>query len=294
MFFGTTHHRAGLGLVAAMKIDTHQHFWKYNDRDYVWMTAGMDKLRKDHLPTDLLPFIGAADISATVAVQARQCLEESAWLLQLADEHPFIRAVVGWVDLSSERVVEQLEQLAQHPKFRGVRHVVHDEPDGGFMLRESFLNGLSQLKRFGLTYDLLLFPRHLPVACDVVRRFPDQLFVVDHIAKPPVRTGEIEPWARDLKRLAGFANVFCKISGLVTEAKWDSWEAQDFEPYLDVVLDAFGPHRLMIGSDWPVCTLAADYTSAINLGANYIGRLSGDEQRAILERNPIEFYSLQL
>jgi len=277
-----------------MKIDTHQHFWKYNDRDYVWMSAGMDKLRKDHLPTDLLPLIDAAGISATVAVQARQCLEESTWLLQLADKYPFIRGVVGWVDLSSDRVVEQLEQFAQHPKFRGVRHVVHDEPDDQFMLRESFLDGLSRLKRFGLTYDLLLFPRHLPTACEVVKRFPDQPFVLDHIAKPPVRAGETEPWTRDLKRLAAFPNVFCKISGLVTEARWDSWKAQDFEPYLDVVLNAFGPHRLMIGSDWPVCTLAADYTSVIHLEAGYISRLSADEQRAILDSNPVEFYSIQI
>ena len=257
------------------------------------MGTGMDKLRRDHLPTDLLPLINAAGISATVAVQARQSLEESTWLLQLADEYSFIRAVVGWVDLTSERVVEQLEQLAQHPKFRGVRHVVHDEADDKFMLRESFLHGLSQLKRFGLTYDLLLFPRHLPIACDVVKRFPDQLFVLDHIAKPPVRAKEMEPWARDLKRLASFANVSCKISGLVTEAKWNSWEAQDFEPYLDVVLNAFGPHRLMIGSDWPVCTLAADYTSVINLETDYIARLSGDEQHAILEKNAIGFYSIR-
>jgi L-fuconolactonase len=277
-----------------MKIDTHQHFWKYNDRDYVWMSAGMDKLRKDHLPTDLLPLIDAAGISATVAVQARQCLEESTWLLQLADKYPFIRGVVGWVDLSSDRVVEQLEQFAQHPKFRGVRHVVHDEPDDQFMLRESFLDGLSRLKRFGLTYDLLLFPRHLPIACGVIKRFPDQPFVLDHIAKPPVRAGEIEPWTRDLKRLAAFPNVFCKLSGLVTEATWDSWKAQDFEPYLDVVLNSFGPHRLMIGSDWPVCTLAADYASVIRMESGYISKLSADEQRAILEDNPVEFYSLQI
>jgi len=283
----------GPGFVATIKIDTHQHFWKYNDRDYVWMTAGMGKLRRDHLPTDLSPLINQAGISATVAVQARQCLEESTWLLQLADEFPFIRAVVGWVDLSSDRLVEQLEQFAQHPKFRGVRHVVHDEPDDNFMLRKSFLNGLSQLKRFGLTYDLLLFPRHLPVACDVVKRFPDQLFVLDHIAKHPVQAREMEPWARDLKRLAEFANVSCKISGLVTEAKWNSWEARDFEPYLDVVLSAFGPRRLMIGSDWPVCTLAADYASVINLETDYIARLSGDEQQAILQKNPIQFYSIQ-
>jgi len=277
-----------------MKIDTHQHFWKYNDRDYVWMSAGMDKLRKDHLPTDLLPLIDAAGISATVAVQARQCLEESSWLLQLADKYPFIRGVVGWVDLSSDRVVEQLEQFAQHPKFRGVRHVVHDEPDDQFMLRESFLDGLSRLKRFGLTYDLLLFPRHLPIACGVIKRFPDQPFVLDHIAKPPVRAGEIEPWTRDLKRLAAFPNVFCKLSGLVTEATWDSWKAQNFEPYLDVVLNSFGPRRLMIGSDWPVCTLAADYASVIRMESGYISKLSADEQRAILEDNPVGFYSLQI
>ena len=275
-----------------MKIDSHQHFWKYNDRDYVWMSAGMDKLRKDHLPADLLPLIDAAGISATVAVQARQSLEESTWLLQLADKYPFIRAVVGWVDLSSERVVEQLEQLAQHPKFRGVRHVVHDESDDKFMLRESFLNGLGQLKRFGLTYDLLLFPRHLPIACDVVKRFPDQLFVLDHIAKPLVRAREMEPWARDLKRLAEFTNVFCKVSGLVTEAKWDSWEAQDFEPYLDVVLSAFGPHRLMIGSDWPVCTVAASYTRAMDVVKNYLSGQPAQVQAAVLGGNAQRFWKL--
>jgi L-fuconolactonase len=277
-----------------MKIDTHQHFWKYNERDYVWMSTGMDKLRKDHLPADLLPLMQSAGVEATVAVQARQSLEESAWLLQLADEYPFIRGVVGWVDLCSERVVEQLEHFSQHPKFRGVRHVVHDESDDEFMLRPSFLKGLGQLKQFGLTYDLLLFPRHLPIACNVVKRFPDQPFVLDHIAKPPVRAREIEPWAGDLKRLAAFPNVFCKISGLVTEGKWDSWKAQDFDPYLDVVLNVFGPHRLMIGTDWPVCTLAAGYKSVIDLEAGYISKLSADEQYAILQKNPVAFYSIQL
>jgi L-fuconolactonase len=279
--------------VATIKIDTHQHFWKYNDRDYVWMTGGMSKLRRNHLPTDLSLLLDRSGIKATVAVQARQSLEESTWLLQLADEFPFIRAVVGWVDLCSDRIVEQLEEFARYPKFRGVRHVVHDEPDDNFMLRESFLKGLSQLKRFGLTYDLLLFPRHLPVACEVVKRFPDQPFVLDHIAKPPVRAREIEPWARDLKQLAEFDNVFCKLSGLVTEAQWDSWEPRDFEPYLDIVLNAFGPRRLMIGSDWPVCTLAADYSSVIKLETDYIARLSDDEQHYILQANPIDFYSIQ-
>jgi L-fuconolactonase len=279
--------------VAAMKIDTHQHFWSYNDRDYVWMSAAMGKLRRDHLPKDLLPLIEAAGIDATVAVQARQCLEESAWLLELADKYTFIRAVVGWVDLCGEDVVDQLERLAQHPKLRGIRHVIHDEPDDEFMLRKAFLNGLRQLNRFELTYDLLLFPRHLPIACNLVKRFPDQPFVLDHIAKPPVRAAEMDPWATDVKRLAEFPNVFCKISGLVTEGNWNSWRAQDFEPYLEVVLNAFGPQRLMIGSDWPVCTLAADYASVIEFEVDYIAKLSADEQRAILQDNPIKFYSLQ-
>jgi L-fuconolactonase len=275
-----------------MKIDTHQHFWKYNDRDYVWMSAAMGKLRRDHLPADLLPLMKTAGIDGTIAVQARQTLEESAWLLQLAEENTFIRGVVGWVDLCSERVAEQLERFCRHPKFCGVRHVVHDEPDDEFMLRKDFLRGLGQLENFGLTYDLLLFPRHLQVACEVVKRFPNQSFVLDHIAKPPVQTEEMEPWASDLRQLAAFPNVFCKISGLVTEAKWDSWSAQDFEPYINVVLNAFGTDRLMIGSDWPVCTLAADYKTVIDLDISYISQLCGDEQNAILGKNPIKFYSI--
>lgn len=277
-----------------MKIDTHQHFWKYNDQDYVWMSAAMGKLRRDHLPIELLPLMKTAGIGSTVAVQARQTLEESEWLLQLAAEHSFIRAVVGWVDLASERIVEQLERFSRHERFRGVRHVVHDEPDDQFMLRPAFLRGLSELKRFGLTYDLLLFPRHIPVACEVVKRFPDQLFVLDHIAKPPVRAGNVEHWSHDIRRLAAFPNVFCKISGLVTEGNWNSWTAQDFAPYIDVVLNAFGSHRLMIGSDWPVCTLAAEYKEVIELGMGYIKKLSLSEQQAILEDNPRRFYSISL
>lgn len=277
-----------------MRIDAHQHFWKYNDRDYVWMSAAMGNLRRDHLPADLAPLMKAAGVGGTVAVQARQIIEESAWLLQLAEGHPFIRGVVGWVDLCAEDLItSQLEYFSQHEKFCGVRHVVHDEPDDQFMLRKSFLHGLSKLEKFGLTYDLLLFPRHLPVACEVVSRFPNQRFVLDHIAKPAVKTRLLEPWMSDLRQLAAFPNVFCKISGLVTEAAWEKWLPKDFEPYLDVVLNAFGARRLMIGSDWPVCTLAGDYRSVIELETSYISRLSQDEQIAILERNPLDFYSIQ-
>jgi L-fuconolactonase len=276
-----------------MKIDTHQHFWKYNNHEYGWMSAAMDRLRTDYLPRDLVSLMTSAGIEGTVAVQARQTLEESRWLLKLAEENSFVRAVVGWVDLCSQDVSEQLEQLTQHGKFRGVRHVVHDEPDERFMLQQSFLDGIGELEKFGLTYDLLLFPEHLHVACQVVKRFPNQRFILDHIAKPPIRAKEIEGWANDLKQLAAFPNVWCKISGLVTEAQWDRWTREGFEPYIDVVLNAFGTHRLMIGSDWPVCTLAADYKSVIELAASYVCRLSKDEQRAIWEENPVTFYSMQ-
>src|SRR5579859_5446514 len=240
-----------------MRIDTHQHFWRYNPRDYVWMTDRMGSLRRDFLPADLAPLIAASGVGGTVAVQARQSLEESRWLLELAGRNPFVRGVVGWVDLRNPQVDEQLAEFAAHAKFRGVRHVVHDEPDDLFVLRQDFTRGVGRLKQFGLTYDLLLFPRHLPPACELVARFPEQPFALDHIAKPLIGQHQTEPWASDLRRLAKFPNVFCKISGMVTEADWNSWQPADFRPYLDVVLESFGPKRLMLGSDWPVCTLAA-------------------------------------
>src|SRR5712692_10564185 len=204
-----------------MKVDTHQHFWRYNTREYPWMGPTMDILRRDHLPDDLVPLLESMGIEGTVSVQARQCLEESQWLLDLADQNPFIKGVVGWVDLRSPRLREQLERFCKNRKFRGVRHVLHDEPDDQFMMRPDFLLGISQLAQFGLTYDLLLFPRHLPVAFELVKRFPEQVFVIDHIAKPLIKEHKLEPWASDIRRMASFQNVFCKISGMVTEADWN-------------------------------------------------------------------------
>jgi L-fuconolactonase len=277
----------------SMRIDTHQHFWQYNKREYTWMSDDMDRLRRNFLPADLEPLMREAGIQGTVVVQARQTIEETAWLLNLAEKHSFIQAVVGWIDLCSDAAIAQLEKFAVNPKFRAVRHVLHDEPDDYFMLRPEFLSGLSHLRRFGLTYDLLLFPRHLPVACQVVARFPEHTFVLDHIAKPTIRTKEIEPWARDLKMLATFPNVACKISGLVTEASWDSWRAEDFDSYLEVVLEAFGPNRLMVGSDWPVCTVAANYSQVIGIAERYAARFSMEEQHTIWEVNPNKFYSVR-
>jgi L-fuconolactonase len=275
-----------------MKVDAHQHFWIYNPREYGWMGSGMGILKRDYLPPDLAPLLKPAAIDGTVAVQARQCLEESHWLLELADQYPFIKAVVGWVDLCSPRVDEQLSIFARHAKFRGVRHIVHDEPDDQFMRREDFVRGIGRLANYGLTYDLLLFPRQLPVACELVKRFPKQPFVVDHLAKPLIKARELSPWEAHIRRLATFPTVFCKISGMVTEADWQHWKSADFTPYLDVIFECFGPKRVMVGSDWPVCTLAARHDEVMQIVADFLKKLSMNEQVAVWGENAQRFYGL--
>jgi L-fuconolactonase len=276
-----------------MRIDAHQHFWRYRARDYGWIGPGMDVLRRDYLPPDLRPLQQAVSIEGTVAVQARQIVEETRWLLELADQYAFVKGVVGWVDLRSPRLEEQLERFSAHPRLRGVRHVVHDEPDDEFMLREDFVRGIGMLAAFGLTYDLLLFPRHLGLACDLVARFPEQPFVLDHIAKPPIKLGVLEPWAEDLRRLAAYSNVCCKVSGMVTEADWQSWKPADLRPYLDEVFEAFGADRIMVGSDWPVCTVAATYAQAIQAVADYVSQLSEAEQAWVMGETAARFYGLE-
>jgi L-fucono-1,5-lactonase len=275
-----------------MRIDTHQHFWQYSPKQYGWMGSNMEILKNDHLPGHLKPLLKSSAIDATVVVQARQTLEENRWLLELADQFPFIKGVVGWVDLCSPDVNEQLERLASHPKFCGVRHVVQDEPDDQFMLRAAFLGGLSHLAKFDLTYDLLLYPRHLTVALEVVKRFPEQPFVLDHIAKPLIKEHKLTPWDTDVRRLAKFQNVCCKISGMVTEADWQHWKPADFNPYLDTIFESFGTDRIMIGSDWPVCTLAARYSQVMRIAASYVERLSKDEQEHVWSLNARQFYGL--
>ncbi len=275
-----------------MKIDAHQHFWHYNTREYGWINDQMAVLKRDFLPPDLAPLLQATGLDGSVVVQARQTLEETTWLLELADQYPIIKGVVGWVDLRSPRVEEQLERFIAYPKFKGVRHIVHDEPDDRFMLRAEFIRGLRALSRFDLTYDILVFPRHLPMACEIVRLFPNQPFVLDHIAKPFIKEGLIGAWDADLRRLAAFPNVTCKLSGMVTEANWHGWKPADFKPYLDIVLEAFGPNRLMIGSDWPVCTVAGTYPEVVGIVIDYVQALSADEQAAILGETARKFYQL--
>ena len=275
-----------------MRIDAHQHFWSYSAAEYPWIGKGMERLAHDHLPADLAPLAAAEGIGGSVAVQARQSLEESRWLLELSDANPLIRGVVGWVDLRSTHVEDQLREVAEHPKFVGVRHVVQDEPDPRFLLGESFLHGIGKLATFGLTYDLLLYPQQLPAAAEFVGRFPEQPFVLDHLAKPRIKAGELDPWRRDLKALAAHGNVLCKLSGMVTEADWQGWKRADFTPYLEVALETFGPKRLMIGSDWPVCTLAAGYPDTIGIVRDFLAPLAAAEREAIEGGNAARFYAL--
>jgi L-fuconolactonase len=281
-----------------MNIDAHQHFWSYAAAEYPWIGAGMERLARDYLPADLRPAAAAAGIGGTVAVQARQSLAETRWLLDLAARDPLIRGVVGWVDLRSPDVADQLREFAAREAFVGVRHVVQDEPDPRFVLGDAFVQGLRQLGPHRLTYDLLLYPPQLPAAVELVARLPEQPFVLDHLAKPRItawtKPGDRDAWRRDIEALARQANVCCKLSGLVTEAAWRRWRPAEFAPYLDVALAAFGPERLMFGSDWPVCLLSGDYAEVTGIVRDFCGTLSAAEQAAIWGGTAARFYGLDI
>ncbi|MDP4223310.1 MAG: amidohydrolase family protein, partial [Bacteroidota bacterium] len=238
-----------------MKIDAHQHFWKYNSAEYAWISDSMRVLKRDFLPEDLRKELKTIGFEGSVAVQARQTTDETRWLLGLAEEFDFIKGVVGWIDLCYPEAEDQLAEFSSHAKFTGVRHVLQDEPDDQFMLRDSFLKGISLLVKFNLVYEILIFTRHLPYAAKLVEKFPEQKFVLDHMAKPLIRDKLLSPWREGIQQLAFHPNVYCKLSGMVTEASWTGWRKKDFTPYLDVIFESFGPSRLMIGSDWPVCTV---------------------------------------
>jgi L-fuconolactonase len=275
------------------QIDAHQHFWRYRPETHAWIDERMAILKRDFLPPDLEPLLRAEGVSGCVAVQASQSLDETRFLLELADRHPIVQAVVGWVDLRAADLDRQLEGFADRPKLRGVRHVAQDEPDDGWLAREDVIRGVARLGRLGLTYDLLVYPRQLGAATSLARALPEQPFVLDHIAKPEVAAARLDPWRADLRRLAELPHVWCKLSGLVTEARWSGWTPADFRPYLDVVLEAFGPGRLMFGSDWPVCLLAGSYADVVGLARGAIAALSRDEQRAILGGNAMRFYGIE-
>ena len=271
-------------------IDSHQHFWKYNPAEYGWIDDSMAAIRRDFLPADARREMDAAGVDACVAVQARQTIAETRWLLELAADHPFITAVVGWIDLQGD-VDAQLAALGEAPRLAGVRHIVQGEADG-FLERPAFLDGVARLERLGLAYDILVYARQLPQAIAFARRFPRQRFVLDHLGKPDVRAGAFSEWRAQVESLAGLPYVWCKLSGLVTEADPASWTPGQLRPYLDAALEAFGPARVMMGTDWPVCLVAASYADAVALVTDAIGEYSDDEQRQMLGGNAKHFWNL--
>ena len=276
-----------------LSIDAHQHFWTYNHEEYGWIDDSMSLIRRDFLPVDLRPLLENNGLEGSVLVQVRQTVEETRWMLQLARENPFILGVVGWVNLCSPDVRKDLELLAASPKLVGIRHIVQSERDD-FLLRPDFLRGVALLDEFNLAYDILIYTKHLPLAAQFVESFPRQRFVLDHLGKPPVKRGEIEHWTRGIRRLASFPNVFAKLSGLVTEADWKNWQAHEIRPYLDVAFECFGPSRLMMGSDWPACLVAASYRQVINLAKDYLKACTPEEQEMVLGGNAARFWRLRI
>jgi L-fuconolactonase len=276
-----------------MNIDAHQHFWKYNAARDTWITDPMHVIRRDFLPNDLAPELKANGIDAVIAVQADSSENETRFLVDLAERDARIAGVVGWVDLRSPQLEERLKVLSKFPKLRGFRHVAQAETDNRFLVQPDFTRGIARLREFGFTYDILVLPRQLPAAIELVAMFPEQPFVIDHLGKPDVRTRTSTRWPEKIKKLACNPNVYCKISGLVTEADWYRWKAADFAPYLDAAFEAFGADRLMFGSDWPVCLVAATYAQVKNALEEYVGKNAPAERVKIFGGNAEKFYGLK-
>jgi len=275
-----------------MRIDSHQHFWRYDPVRDGWITNEMAVLKRDFMPEELIQQMRQVGVDCSIAVQADQSEKETQFLLELADKNSAIAGVVGWVNLLDKNVEERLEHFSHYGKLRGFRHIVQAESDDRFMMGDDFLRGIRALARHNFTYDILIYERQLPAAIEFVDRFPTQKFVVDHIAKPSIKAGEIDTWSRNIRALAHNRNVYCKLSGLVTEAEWTKWNAETLGPYLDVAFEAFGTDRLMFGSDWPVCLLAASYWQVKDVIENYTRDLSTNEKEKIFGLNAARFYGL--
>ena len=274
-----------------MIIDSHQHFWKYDPVRDAWIDTSMDSIRKDFLPEDLLPILKANKIDGCIAVQADQSETETEFLLQCAEKNPFIKGVVGWVDLTANNLEERLEYYASNPLFKGVRHIVQAENDD-YLLRKDVQNGIGKLLKYDLAYDILVFPNQLPSAIAMVEAFPNQKFILDHIAKPTISKAISEIWVHNIKQLSTHKNVYCKLSGLVTETINFKFKEDDFKPYIDVIFKAFGPDRIMFGSDWPVCLLAANYDKVLKIVNDYLENQSIEVKNNILGKNAIKIYNL--
>lgn len=272
-------------------IDAHQHFWKYSPVKDAWITDDMKIIQRDFLPDDLAPVLKANGIDGCIAVQADQSEEETSFLLSLADEHDFIKGVVGWVDLRADNLAERLAYFSKYKKLKGFRHIIQGEP-AGFMSDRKFIQGVKKLADFNFTYDLLLYHHQLPEAIQFVQQLPEVMIVVDHLAKPSIRTADIADWKKDITSIAAFKNIHCKLSGMVTEADWKNWKANDFTPYLDVLFTAFGAERILYGSDWPVCLVAGTYQQQLSIAQTYLSRFSEREKTLVMGENARKFYNL--
>ena len=277
-------------------IDSHQHFWKYDPVNYSWINDDMQVIRRDFLPGDLAVVLNENKVEGCIAVQADQTEEETDWLILLAAKNDFIQGIVGWVDLRSDKIEERLRHYLQFTKVKGFRHVLQGE-EPSFMLQKDFLNGISKLDEFGFAYDILIFPHHLDAALQLVEQFPQQRFVIDHVAKPYIKDGKIDDpiaigWKAGMEKLAQHPYVYCKISGMVTEADWHNWTAEQLKPYLDVVVESFGIDRIMFGSDWPVCLVASSYSKWLQTIQNYFESFSKEDQEKVFSGNATRFYNL--
>jgi len=273
-------------------IDSHQHFWKYDPVRHSWIDDRMAEIRKDYLPEQLALVFEENGVDGCVAVQADQTAVETDFLLHLSSQHHFIKGVVGWVDLRSPFLADRLQYYREFDQLKGFRHILQGEEQRDFCLQPSFLNGIGLLEQHGFTYDILIFPDQLQFIGELISRFPNQRFVIDHLAKPGIATGDIADWKKDIEKVALYPNVSCKISGMVTEANFKDWKSEDFTPYLDVVVNAFGIKRVMYGSDWPVCLAAGDYAAVIGIVRSYFSSFSADEQLLFFSQNAIDFYGL--
>ncbi len=273
-------------------IDAHQHFWQYNEKDFGWISDNMSVIRKDFLPAELQSVFAENNISGCVAVQVNQTEEENDFFLCLAEEFDFIRGVVGWVDLMADDIEDRLNHWSRYKKLKGFRHILQGEKNRSLMLEPAFKNSISKLEKWNFVYDFLIYPDQLQFASKLVQAFPNQKFVIDHLAKPYIKSGEIKQWENDIRSIKSCENVFCKISGMVTEADWKNFSNQTFKPYLDVVTETFGTNRLMYGSDWPVCLTAASYTTVLQIAKDYFSSFSIEEQENIFCNNAEYFYNL--
>jgi len=276
------------------KIDAHQHFWQFDPVRDSWINDEMQAIRRDFLPADLLPELSSNGIHGCIVVQADQSESENNFLLQLASENNFIRGIVGWVDLQADGVEERLSYYSKFKKMKGFRHVLQGEPQRDLMLTKAFKRGISLLNKYSFTYDVLIFPDQLKFTAQLAAEFPDQTFIIDHIAKPDIKNKNIEEWQKDIQTVAQYPNVSCKISGMVTEADWHNWQEADFHPYLHTIFEAFGISRVLFGSDWPVCLVAASYSRMLDIVKHYVAKFSAQEQALFWGNNAIKIYRLDV